>query len=37
MNWTKVIIELLPYIVAMVGIVTLMVMLGVFEEVLRNS
>ena len=36
MNWTKVIMELLPYVVAMAGIVTLMVMLDVLAQVFRN-
>ena len=36
MNWTKVIMELLQYVVAMDGIVTLMVMLDVLAQVFRN-
>ena len=36
-DWTNTIMELLPYIVAIVGITTFMIMLGVVEEILRNS
>ena len=36
-DWLEVIIELLPYIVAITGIATLMIMLNVVSEILRNS
>ena len=37
MNWIKLLTELLPYVVAMTGIVTLMVMLDVLAQVFRNQ
>ena len=36
-DWTNTIMELLPYIVAIVGITTVIIMLGVVEEILRNN
>ena len=36
-DWLEIIVELLPYIVAITGIATLMIMLNVISEILRNS
>ena len=35
-TWIDTVIELLPYIVAIVGITTFMIMLGILEEILKR-